>query len=476
MITSSTYKEKCQILFKDNRADFGGAIYHKYSNITFTGCPNITFNTNKAALQGGAIYSHSSCVIVQQHSSVQFIMNVADLAAALHTTTSSHLEFHNNCMITFYNNEASSFGGAVYLYGNSDVAFNENSNVSFTYNWAGLSGAIYIKNNCSVEFLGATTVQFIYNLGVFGGAILATQKSIVIFKGNLNSNITFINNTGEYGGALLSYQNSMIVFEAESSVEFSGNYGYFGGVWFSRTSSVIFDEECIVSFISNAAEYGGVFYDHNTTTRFTGNSSILCTSSRAFIDGGVMYLTDRSSISFNDNSNVTFSSNSASDYGGSVYINLDSNIIINTTNIKFQNNKAAMRENTFHINVQHNCSEKCLANYIVDKRLEETYNTTTSPNRLQIRDPARCIHNKDDCICDEYYINDIMLGQEIIINGCVYDYYNQPTKIARLLDIISDNKDYIHDIKSYFQNSVESYWCNFFRSAWHLQVIVILLI
>ena len=433
LITSSTCKQKCQVLFKDNRADFGGAIYHKYSNITFTGCPNIMFNTNKVALQGGAIFSHSSCIIVQQHSSVQFIMNVADLGGALHTTTNSHLEFHNNYMITFYNNEASSFGGAVYLYGNSDVTFNENSNISFAYNWAGLSGA---------------TVQFIYNFGVFGGVILATQKSIVMFKGNLNSNITFVNNTGEYGGALCSYQNSVIIFEAESLVEFSGNRGYFGGVWFSRTSSVIFDEECIVSFISNAAEYGGVFYDHNSTTRFTGNSSILCTSNRALIDGGVMYLTDRSSVSFNDNSNVTFSSNSASDYGGSVYINLDSNIIINTTNIKFQNSKAAIRENTFHINVQHNCSEKCLANYIVVKRLEETYNTTTSPNRLQIRDPARCIHKEDDCICDEYYINDIMLGQEIIINGCVYDYYNQPTKVARLLDISSDNKDYIYDSDS----------------------------
>ena len=41
-----------------------------------------------------------------------------------------------------------------------------------------------------------------------------------------------------------------------------------------------------------------------------------------------------------------------------------------------------------------------------------------------------------------------MLGQEIIINGSVYDYYNQPTEVARLLDISSDNKDYIHNSDS----------------------------
>ena len=448
VITSSTCKEKCQVLFKDNRADFGGAIYHRNSNVTFTGCPDISFHANKATLQGGAIYSHSSYVIFEQNSSVHFIMNVADSGGAMHTTTSSHLVFHNDCIVRLYNNKASSFGGAIFIYGNSDVTFDENSYITFTRNRAGMSGAIFVNNNCSVEFLNATKVLFNYNRGVFGGAILVARKSIVIFRGNLNSSITFINNTGGHGGALCSYQNSMVVFEAESSVEFSRNRGYSGGALYSINSYTMFNEACTVTLTNNVAKYGGVFYSHNSITRFTGNSSILCTSNRAIIDGGVMYLTSHSSVSFNDNSNVTFSSNSASDYGGSVYINLDSNIVINTTNIKFHNSIAAMRESTFHINVQHNCNDTCLTNYIVDKHLERTHNTTTSPYRVELRNPARCIHSNNDSVCDEYYINDIMLGQEIIINGCVYDYYNQPTKVARLLDISSDNKDYIHDSNS----------------------------
>ena len=81
----------------------------------------------------------------------------------------------------------------------------------------------------------------------------------------------------------------------------------------------MFNEACIISFTNNAAEYGGVFYNHDSTISFTGNSSILCTSNRAFIDGGVKYLSSQSSVLLNDNSNMTFSSNLASDYGGIVF-------------------------------------------------------------------------------------------------------------------------------------------------------------
>ena len=58
-----TSKENCQVLFKGNKADIGGANYHRNSNITFTSCPNITFIDNNATFQGRAIYSYnnSSC-------------------------------------------------------------------------------------------------------------------------------------------------------------------------------------------------------------------------------------------------------------------------------------------------------------------------------------------------------------------------------------------------------------------------------
>ena len=161
------------------------------------------------------------------------------------------------------------------------------------------------------------------------------------------------------------------------------------------------------------------------------------------MDGGVMYLNNGSSVSFNDQCNSTLISNTASDYGGVIYVDHKSSIEINTRNITFSNNTAGIIDNTFHINAWDNCSYACLTDHIVDTNHnypQQFHDITTPPNRLELRDPARCIHNEDNC--GQYYIKDIMLGQESIINGCILDYYNQSSEPARLLDISSDTKEY----------------------------------
>jgi len=49
----------------------------------------------------------------------------------------------------------------------------------------------------------------------------------------------------------------------------------------------------------------------------------------------------------------------------------------------------------------------------------------TAPNILVLGDPALYIgHNVTNC--RKYYINNIMLGEEIIIDACEQDYYDQP--------------------------------------------------
>ena len=140
-----TCKENCQVLFKGNKAAIGGAIYQRNSNITFMGCPNITFNDNDATFQGGAIYSYyNSNVEIREHSSVQFIMNVADIGGAIHTTTSSHFVVQDNSVVRLFDNEAFSFGGAIFLYGTSDVTFKGNCNITFEHNQAAaMGGALF---------------------------------------------------------------------------------------------------------------------------------------------------------------------------------------------------------------------------------------------------------------------------------------------------------------------------------------------
>ena len=439
-----TCKENCQVLFKGNEADVGGAIYHRNSNITFTGCPNITFIDNNATFQGGAIYSHfNSYVKIQEHSFVQFFMNAADFGGAMHATTSSHVVVQDNPMVRFFNNKAFSFGGAICLYGTSDVIFKGNHNITFGHNQAAAGGALCIHYNCLVDFSETCEVLFNNNFASFGGAIFVSWKSNVTFRGDSSSNITFIKNQGNFGGAFYSSHSSTIAFNNRSSIEFRQNSGRFGGVLYSRHSYVVLNGACKVKFIENTADEGGVIYAYESVMISAENSSSVFEKNRAYMDGGVMYLSNGSSVAFNDQCNSTLFSNTASDYGGVIYVDSKSKIVINTTNIVFSKNTAAAIDNTFYINVQDNFSNTCLTNCIMDinhNHSQQNYSIATSPNRLELHDPARCIHNKDNC--DQYYIKDIMFGQEIIINGCVFDYYNQSSEAARLLDISSDTKDY----------------------------------
>ena len=122
---------------------------------------------------------------------------------------------------------------------------------------------------------------------------------------------------------------------------------------------------CAINFTKNTAGHGGVFYSHKSNTIFTGNSIIASINNTAFVEGGVMYLTRNSSVIFNGNSDLSLFFNKAKDYGGVIYINLDGKVIINLTDVSFYYNKAASKENSFHINVQEHCNNTCLSNYIV---------------------------------------------------------------------------------------------------------------
>ena len=342
------------------------------------------------------------------------------------------------------NNTAFAFGGAIDIYRNSDVTFKENCNINFANNSGTFGGSISINRNSLIEFTDNSLASFNHNHAGYGGAIFVALKSGIRFKGDLSSNITFKCNIANYGGALSSYLSSEITFKKKSFVEFKGNIGYTrgGAMYAVINSTAIFDDMCTINFVENIGVYGGALYVHTANIHFTGNSNVTFTKNKGVMEGGVMYITSIN-VSFNSHSNVNFSSNTANDYGGAVYIEFNGRLIINTTSIHFYNNKAAKTENTFYINVGQHCRNNCMTNYIEDmsnKSLQ--YTITTSSHRLVLHDPAICIDSKNDTKCDKYYINGIMFGEEIIINACVLDYYDQSTEASRLLDISSDDDNY----------------------------------
>ena len=65
----------------------------------------------------------------------------------------------------------------------------------------------------------------------------------------------------------------------------------------------------------------------------------------------------------------------------------------------------------------------------------------TSPRKLELYKPAECIDNRSTG-CDSYYNNNVMLGQEILIFACLYDYYGQPTGTEEFVVSSADGQDY----------------------------------
>ena len=437
-----TCKDNCKAHFKGNGAGIGGAIHTSNSNIIFTNLSNVSFNNNRAKFLGGAIHStNNSYVKIQESCTVAFSLNRALFGGAMSATVNSYIVFQSKSMVRLFKNRATTAGGAIHLFRNSKTLFKGYSTIIIDHNLAIGGSAMNIFLRSSAEFLGNSTVLFDQNSAqYFGGAIQASLSSSVIFKGDINSNVTFNMNKAYFGGVFF-INNSKIAFETKSVVKFNNNNGLNGGVMYLENVLITFNA-CIVSFINNSADCGGVFYNVNSNMTFTENSSVTFHKNTALMDGGVGYLTSGSILTFDNHCNVTFSSNIASDYGGVAYINLYGQIIINTTLISFQKNKAGLLENIFFINVPDSCNSTCVIDYIVDTTNQHLSQVTTSPHKLILHDPAKCIHSSDANECDSYYIKGIMLGQEITINGCILDYYNEPISEARLLDIRSDDGNY----------------------------------
>ena len=120
---------------------------------------------------------------------------------------------------------------------------------------------------------------------------------------------------------------------------------------------------------------------------------------------------------------VVFSHNTARDYGGAIYAQSeDSSLIFNISDIHFTDNRAGTKNNSIYINV--------LKSYDINNTKgidEKSFPVATSPSKLILYSPARCINGTDN-ECSTYFMNNIMLGQEITLNGCVLDYYNQPAE------------------------------------------------
>ena len=145
--------------FYGNKAtEFGGALH--ISNVVFMGNTMVIFENNEAELNGGALYTDNSCIIVQRNSTVAFITNSAENGGALFAYSSTLLvSGYSN--VTFYKNNAAQDGGAIYFNKQINTSFNNASTVTLISNTAiNRGGAIYSKITSNTKYFNISEINF----------------------------------------------------------------------------------------------------------------------------------------------------------------------------------------------------------------------------------------------------------------------------------------------------------------------------
>ncbi|XP_065893255.1 uncharacterized protein [Dysidea avara] len=482
------FKAETNVTMTHNRALYGGGIYSStMSSISFEGYSVVILAHNVATQNGGGVLSSIySKITYTGYSAVSLYNNIAKQdGGAIYCTQKSYILISNNSIVMIQNNYALQNGGAVYLFGQSLIIFGKLSMVTISKNTAmEHGGALFLSTQSGATFQGDCIVTLnINDAKLSGGALYSSINSFINFQDNCK--VTFYNNKCRQsggalylnaqstsvilgtafitfhdneairgGGAIYSYDNSNITISNWSEVVLSGNRvtEYGGGVQCEGQSGVTLEGNASVTVINNIAQFGGAVYISQSKISF-GKDSIANFTNNTAIDGGAMYLSENFLAVFSHGSSIAFSNNSAERYGGTILVKLIehvnvTNLILNTTRLDFYNNTALVG-NFIYIQVPPSCDDLCVNNSIVvganimslsSGQLGGKHIVTT-PSKLVLYDPATCINDDSSTICEKYLIKNIMLGQEIILNACVLDYYNQPVIAIQFL-VSSTDQDH----------------------------------
>ena len=222
-VTPKLYLDNC--IFRNNHADYGGAIYLINSNAFINNC---LFERNIAYNYGGAIACDGSSKLTIKNTRFKFDSSTKDAGGALYIKNSSADIENSN-----FTNCNSTFGGAICDL-NSDLSLD---NVIFSSNNVLYDGGAIFKMYGS---LSISDSKFNFNAANNGGAIFSDNSSLFGVQSS-----RFSSNSAKYcGGAIYSLlnKNSIIksniytrnkannypnVFETDSVNLFVGNNNYF---------------------------------------------------------------------------------------------------------------------------------------------------------------------------------------------------------------------------------------------------------
>ena len=495
--SSITFKDRSKVMFNSNVAQYCGILTSAVlSNIVFGDNTKVTFNHNILSCTSTSNYESSAgaiCtaqrtnVMFSGHSLVTFINNTAEKGGTV-AFSNSNVTIEEYSTVTFSRNIAEySNGGAFVCFNNSIVTIRGNSNVTFNNNKASQSGgAIHSYNMCKITFKDNSTSSFIKNTARnYGGAILSNQLSEITFEGN--STIKFNGNIADNGGTFY-FTNSTIIFKDISTISFYNNSALYGGAvsandhsnttvsgnsvlsfvnneasqsggagYFNSNCNIIIKQDAIVTFDTNKALQGGALCLNNKSMFLSKEySTSLFYNNLAIVSGGSAAVLTNSKFTLQDDVKINFSNNRAQ-YGGAIL--LDASAVMGNgsdeKSITFTNNIARVLGDSVYQDVVDFCNRSCLTDRVVGINDEFI---ATPPNELKFYDPAICIDDDNDTQCNSYYVQNIMLGSDIVIPACVFNHYNHSVESTQFLLQSEYNSSY--DISGPEQVLID---CNTFK-------------
>ncbi|WP_296888077.1 Ig-like domain repeat protein, partial [uncultured Methanobrevibacter sp.] len=285
--------------FVSNNCSGGGAVhFENFGNIT-----NCNFASNYVTGKcqgGGAVHLLKSANIDNCNFTDNHIDYVDSNGGAIHDVNSNYGDMTNITNSNFYNNGASSAGGAVYIY----HALGNVVGCNFTDNYALHGGAVHFELAGNVDMS-----NFIHNRANSGGAVdLDNLTGSVANKKSLNiNNSNFTSNTAKnFAGAVFCHGANILNVENSNFIDNHGNRGNGGGAIYTEDEGHISGSE----FINNSGGYGGAVYLQSgdvSGCNFTNNSGA---------SGGAAYIYEQGNIV-----DCNFVHNNATSDGGAAYIN-----------------------------------------------------------------------------------------------------------------------------------------------------------
>ena len=271
----------------------------------------------------------------------------------------------------------------------------------------------------------------------------------------LFTNSSFDNNKGKVHGLIFYLNLTIQQYEYVSTINmctFRNNSGHESLIYSSRNDFTAV--RLIVKDSTFMHNEETVFYIVNQILEFSNELKPTIFDSNRAQNGAAVYLNANSKIRFNNNSVVSFYRNVARRYGGAIYYDItqDSDVCNknttvflveeNITSLEFKNNIAGFAGNSIYFSISQSCNDTIYDQF--DEMLFSIFNRSigevaASPNQLKLYFPAQLVNTTDR---STFYINDIMLGQNIVIPACVLDQLEMPTgHVQFMIQLVENNNE-----------------------------------